>query len=124
MRFFKKKTVSIVTPLVNTDTTNENIQQEHGSRPVSAHSRVSHHAVNLPISEQMMVPQKANCCQQCCTKEALKEQALLIATIVAVVLGAAIGVALRGLKCPGSKMIELDYRINFVFLSFDYRRSY
>jgi hypothetical protein len=119
MRFFKKKTVSIVTPLVISDTTNENIQQEHGSRPVSAHSRVSHHAVNLPISEQMMVPQKANCC----TKESLKEQALLIATIVAVVLGAAVGIALRGLKCPGSKMIELDYRI-FYHLSFDYRRSY
>lgn len=110
MRFFKKKPVSTVTPLV---TSNENIQQESGSRPVSAHSRISHHSVNVPTTEHVIVSQKVNCCRRCCTKSNLKEQALLLATVISVVLGVIVGVSLRGLKCPDGKIIELKNRIKF-----------
>ena len=116
MHFFKKKAVSTVTPVVIFDKTNENIQQEHGSRPLSARSRLSHHAINVPVSEHVILPENGNCCQQCCTKSNLKEQALLIATVVAVLLGIAVGVALRGLKCPAGILTESFHSVIYVHL--------
>ncbi|CAF3753047.1 unnamed protein product [Adineta steineri] len=103
MKFFKKKATSSVVPVIITD---DNTQESYELRPVSVHSRMSHHSVDIPVTENVIVSSRANCCQQCCTKENLKEQALLIATIAAVILGIVVGISLRGLKCP------TDDRIN------------
>jgi hypothetical protein len=100
MKFFKKKAVPIVTPLVATE-----IQQGNDSRSVYAHRKLSHHTVDVPDSSYMIDTPNRTFCQKCCTKENLKEQALLIATIASVLIGIGVGVGLRGLKCPTGKVL-------------------
>jgi hypothetical protein len=96
--FSKKKAAATVTPIVIAET-----KQENGSHAVSAHRKISHHTVDMPISVDMVHTPKTNFCQQCCTKENLKEQALLLATITAVIVGIAVGIGLRDLKCTTGK---------------------
>ncbi|CAF4544751.1 unnamed protein product [Rotaria socialis] len=103
MRFFKKKSVS---PVIPQETSNQIILEEHGSRPISAHTRVSHQIVDVPAGEHVKFSKLLSCCQRCFTKENLKEQALLIGTISAVVLGIGIGIALRTLKCPKNERVD------------------
>ncbi len=110
MKFFKKKAI---TPLVISET-----KQENDSRPNSAHSKVSHHTVDIPLSSHILNTPKPGRCQQCCTKENLKEQALLIATIASVVIGVGVGVGLRELKCPTGN--DFQY---ILFLSICYYRG-
>ncbi|CAM4754953.1 unnamed protein product [Rotaria magnacalcarata] len=102
MRFFKKKSVS---PVIPQETSSQIILEGHGSRPISAHARVSHHIIDVPTGEHVKFSKLLSCCQRCFTKENLKEQALLIATISSVVLGIAIGIALRTLKCVGNERV-------------------
>jgi len=103
MHWFKKKSIPRVKPLVISETTDQIIQEGYGSRSGSDHSSMSHQTLDVPISDDIPITRKGNCCQRCCTKENLKEQALLIATIVSVALGIIVGIALRDLKCPTGK---------------------
>lgn len=97
MHLFKKRSKPKVTPFVELNTNNQIISNGDESQSIPTYSSVS-------IPKPIIIPRKANCCEQCCTKENLKEQALLLATIISVVLGVAVGIALRGLKCPGGKI--------------------
>ena len=97
MKFFKKKSVPIVTPELITETNERN-----GSRALSIRNR-SDTIVDVPPSANVINTPKRNFCQQCCTTENLKEQALLLATISSVVLGVIVGVSLRSLKCATGK---------------------
>ena len=115
MRFFKKKSVSPVIPQEASDRT---IPEGDGSRAISAHSRVSHHIVDVPTGEHAKFSKLLGCCQRSCTKENLKEQALLIATISAVALGIGIGIALRSLKCVGSKKTRIFVKRKEMYLLF------
>jgi hypothetical protein len=119
MKYFNKKKKLAVAPLVTSET-----KQENGSRPVTAHSGISHHTVDMPHSEYGTISKRKNMCQQCCSKENLKEQALLIATITAVVVGVCVGIALRGLKCPSGKNDPEISKYSLSTLSFCYRRTY
>ena len=104
MHFFKRKPASTVTPVIVVDAPINNSRPAYiGSRPVSVLSKASHQSLVVYESEQVIIPEKTNCCRQCCSKENLKEQALLIATVTAVALGVIVGISLRGLKCRGGK---------------------
>jgi hypothetical protein len=82
--FKKKKVISTMTPLVISET-----KQENG--------------LHIPSSTNVIDPPKQNFRQQCCSKENLKEQALLIATVASVIISIGVGIGLRSLKCPTGK---------------------
>ncbi|CAF3503517.1 unnamed protein product [Rotaria sp. Silwood1] len=101
MKFFKKKSARSVTPLVTSET-----REENNSRAILSSNKKSHHTIEIPLSTHEMNSRKRNFCQRCCSKESLKEQALLITTIASVVIGIGVGLGLRNLKCSTDEYIN------------------
>ncbi|CAF3562973.1 unnamed protein product [Rotaria sp. Silwood1] len=101
MKFFKKKSARSVTPLVTSET-----REENNSRAILSSNKKSHHTIEVPLSTHEMNSRKRNFYQRCCSKESLKEQALLITTIASVVIGIGVGLGLRNLKCSTDEYIN------------------
>ncbi|CAF2586292.1 unnamed protein product [Rotaria sp. Silwood2] len=101
MNIFKNKFIRSVTPLVISET-----QQQNNSSATSTSYKKTHYTIEVPLSTHEINSRKRNFCQQCCSKESLKEQALLITTVASVLIGIAVGLGLRNFKCNTDEYIN------------------